>query len=234
MHTLIMPLVGPMQSWGHRSRFDDRDTGLEPTRSGIIGLVCAAMGIPRNGDLSRFDDLRMGVRVDVPGRVMVDYQTARDVAKADGSGVGTVTSQRHYLSDARFLVGVESNDLGLLEEMDWALRHPAWFLFLGRKSFVPSIPPCLPDSSVKLDTTLEDALQGHPFVKLSTWEPMPAEPLRMIIEVAGADRDALVRNDVPLDFEERRFGLRRVVTKWLDNSEIEDGGVWPCASTSRS
>ena len=68
MHTLLMPLVGPMQSWGHRSRFDDRDTGLEPTRSGVIGLICAAMGIPRVGDLSRFDGLRMGVRVDFPGR----------------------------------------------------------------------------------------------------------------------------------------------------------------------
>ena len=81
-HTLLMPLVGPMQSWGYRSRFDDRDTGLEPTRSGILGLLCAACGIPRNDTetLRELNDaLRIGVRIDAPGRVMVDFHTAKNV-----------------------------------------------------------------------------------------------------------------------------------------------------------
>jgi len=48
MATLLIPLVGPMQSWGTRSRFDHRDTEREPSKSGVIGLVCAAIGRDRN------------------------------------------------------------------------------------------------------------------------------------------------------------------------------------------
>lgn len=231
MHTLLMPLVGPMQSWGYRSRFDDRDTGLEPTRSGVIGLICSAMGTPRGADISCFDLLRMGVRVDAPGRVMVDYHTALDVIKADGSGHDTVTSLRHYLADARFMVGLESADIGLLEGIDAALRCPVWPLFLGRKSFSPSLPPCLPGSSVMRDTALEEALRSFPYYKL--WERAAnAEPLRLVIEPNGNCEEALVRGDWPLNFESRSFGLRSVRTDWVDPGELEDGGLWPCISPS--
>ena len=75
-YTLLLRLEGPMQSWGYRSRFDYRDTALEPTRSGVIGLICAAMGIARGEAISRFDAIRMGVRVDKEGRPERDYHTA--------------------------------------------------------------------------------------------------------------------------------------------------------------
>ncbi len=228
MHTLLMLLAGPMQSWGHRSRFDDRDTGLEPTRSGLIGLICAAMGIPRNGDLSRFSRLRMGLRVDAPGRVMVDYHTAMEVIKADGGGQGTVISHRHYLSDARFLVGLESDNLDLLRDIDNALRNPACFIFLGRKSFVTSVPVFLPGNSIMSSKPLQEALKEYPFLRMREWEKMPTEPLRVVIEVKEQRAGDLTRNDVPLDFESRRFGLRQVQTKWIEPSELKDGGVWPC------
>lgn len=47
MATLLLQLVAPMQSWGSRSRFDDRDTEREPTKSGVLGLVASALGRPR-------------------------------------------------------------------------------------------------------------------------------------------------------------------------------------------
>lgn len=47
MPTLLLRLVGPMQSWGTTSRFDQRDTGKDPSKSGVIGLLAAAMGIDR-------------------------------------------------------------------------------------------------------------------------------------------------------------------------------------------
>ncbi|MBI4657798.1 MAG: type I-E CRISPR-associated protein Cas5/CasD [Verrucomicrobia bacterium] len=43
--TLALYLDGPLQSWGFESRFQRRGTGLFPTKSGIIGLLAAAMGI---------------------------------------------------------------------------------------------------------------------------------------------------------------------------------------------
>ena len=70
MPTLLLRLVGPMQSWGTTSRFDERDTGKEPSKSGVIGLLAAALGIDRENwvDLAPLTRLRMGVRHDRPAR----------------------------------------------------------------------------------------------------------------------------------------------------------------------
>jgi len=219
-HTLLLRLIGPMQSWGHRSRFDDRDTALEPTRSGVIGLLCAAMGIPREQDLSRFDSLRMGVRVDAPGRVMTDYHTALDVIKADGSGRDTVQSRRHFLTDARFTAGLESNDLELLREIEAKLGDPVWPLYLGRKSFPLTEPPLLPGGSILDNKTLEDALREAPWWRMWRYEREPQEPVRALLEDSEGK---IAQTDWPLHFGERRFSLRRMTTVWISTPiPVED------------
>ncbi|MBI3424165.1 MAG: type I-E CRISPR-associated protein Cas5/CasD [Acidobacteria bacterium] len=85
MKTLLLRLVGPMQSWGIDSRFVMRETGLEPSKSGVVGLLCAALGKPKKDEeaehpdyppLSRLAGLRLGVRVDRPGVLQADYHTA--------------------------------------------------------------------------------------------------------------------------------------------------------------
>ncbi|HOW64250.1 MAG TPA: type I-E CRISPR-associated protein Cas5/CasD [Candidatus Paceibacterota bacterium] len=53
---LALLLDGPMQSWGHASRFERRTTALHPTRSGVFGLIAAAMGINKH-DLDEADQL---------------------------------------------------------------------------------------------------------------------------------------------------------------------------------
>src|SRR5512147_835084 len=92
-HTLLMRLVAPMQSWGVQSDFTYRDTGLEPSKSGVIGLLCAALGKPRDEAhpdshsqprLAELATLRMGVRVDREGLLQRDYHTALDVRTANG------------------------------------------------------------------------------------------------------------------------------------------------------
>jgi CRISPR system Cascade subunit CasD len=192
-YTLLLKLEGPMQSWGFRSRFDYRDTSLEPTRSGIIGLLCAAMGIARGESISRFDALRMGVRVEKEGRPERDYHTALDVIKADGSTPGTVVSHRDYLADASFLVGLESKDLPLLEEITLALKSPCWLLFLGRKAFPLACPPLLPEARPEKGS-LEDFL--------FTGE----QGCRIILETEDG---AHSQHDWPLCFGERRFMPRK-------------------------
>ena len=153
--TLLLRLAGPMQSWGLDSRFDQRDTGREPSKSGVLGLVCAALGKPRDDQagpwpsLAQLASLRMGVRVFREGTLRVDFQTAGGgkvpgrksygVWKASGSPSGTVVSPRHYLADADFLVGLEG-PLPLLRQIEEALNNPAWPLSLGRKSYVPTLP----------------------------------------------------------------------------------------------
>jgi CRISPR system Cascade subunit CasD len=81
--TLLIPLVGPMQAWGSRSRFSDRDTHREPTKSGVLGLVCAALGRGRGASLDDLRGLRFGVRADQPGQPQRDYQTAQETPESD-------------------------------------------------------------------------------------------------------------------------------------------------------
>ena len=47
MSTLLLRLAAPLQSWGASSKFGRRATEREPTKSGVIGLVAAALGIRR-------------------------------------------------------------------------------------------------------------------------------------------------------------------------------------------
>ncbi len=197
-YTLLLRLEGPMQSWGYRSRFDYRDTALEPTRSGVVGLICAAVGIARGEDILRFDSMRMGVRVDKEGRPERDYHTALDVIKADGKGTDTVVSYRDYLADASFTVGLQSEDLQLLQDIAGALQSPKWPLFLGRKAFPLAVPPLNP-GEVPKDGCLEDHLLSDDKKK------------RVVLESPDGER---TQHDWPLSFSERRFKPRTMTTRF--------------------
>ena len=217
MSVLLLCLVGPMQSWGVQSRFAVRDTGLEPSKSGVIGLLCAAMGRHRHEPLDDLARLTMGVRVDCQGSVMCDYQTAQNVRKASArtnKDVRDSISWRYYLSDARFLVGLEGDNLELLHQLHAALRDPHWPLYLGRKAFVPGEPVWLPDG-LRSGETLLDALRAYPWQ--GRCKPGDRPPrLRMVLE---DDDGPEVRPDQPISFAERRFAPRQVRTDWLTMEE---------------
>ncbi|TXR39262.1 type I-E CRISPR-associated protein Cas5/CasD [Ectopseudomonas mendocina] len=207
MATLLLRLQGPMQSWGTTSRFDERDTQLEPSKSGVLGLICAALGRDRHEPVEDLAALRMGVRVDHEGMPMRDYQTATDVLIATGKSDlrRTVVSPRYYLSDAAFLVGLEGKDEALLARIHTALRAPHWPLALGRKSFAPGMPVWLPDGLSPLP--LEAALAQYPrLVSARRGDLQPT--LRCLLE---DDQEGAVRLDQPVaPFAERRFGPRFV------------------------
>ena len=213
--TLLLQLAGPMQSWGFRSRFDNRDTGLEPTRSGVIGLLCAAQGRGRDTDLCEFESLGMGVRVDVPGRMAFDYHTAQSVWR--GSDATTV-SERYYLADARFLVGLQTDDVDLLRKLETALRAPVWPLFLGRKSFVPSLPVHLEVSGIR-EGEVEAILSAEPWRWLTRQEERDAlktpPRLRLVLE-SKEPREGVAANDAPRDFARRRYGVRYLRTDFCE------------------
>jgi CRISPR system Cascade subunit CasD len=200
-----------MQSWGTQSRFTNRDTGLEPSRSGVVGLLCAALGRSRDQSLDIFRPLRMAVRVDREGRLMRDYHTAQEVRRADPTKrtQETVVSERFYLADADFLVGLEG-DRSFLELLDAALRRPVWPLFLGRKAFAPA----LPIRAGVGDADLITVLASQPWQKRHRGEEPPAGPLRGVVEsLTYAEGEP--RQDVPLSFlsRERRFAVRHVLIR---------------------
>jgi CRISPR system Cascade subunit CasD len=213
MSVLLLRLAGPMQSWGTQSRFSHRDSGMEPSKSGVIGLLCAALGRQRHEPVDDLAGLKMAVRVDREGRMARDFHTAQAVLRSDLSGTQeTVISQRFYLADAEFLVGLEGSD-ALLGQVNDALHDPVWTLFLGRKSFVPSenIPLGIQNGAA---VNLESVLTEYPRRRRYTGEKIDAQKLRLVIETPASQGEP--RNDVPVSFSERRFTVRHVTTQFVD------------------
>ncbi|MEF3192823.1 MAG: type I-E CRISPR-associated protein Cas5/CasD [Halothiobacillaceae bacterium] len=227
MPTLLLRLAGPMQSWGTTSRFDQRDTGKEPSKSGVIGLIAAALGIDRavwNDELRSLAALKMGVRHDRPGVLKRDYQTAQNIISADRSKIHeTAVTTRDYLADAVFLVGLEGDDRSLLERAHAALQNPYWPLALGRKSYVPSEPIWL-DGGV-VDTSLIKALATWPW--LATPRMWEKKPDRLLVSIESDDETGVMKMDQPLSsFAERRFGARFVRSDWVDlAAEVSNAAV---------
>ncbi len=216
MATLMLRLVGPMQSWGTTSRFDERDTGKEPSKSGVLGLVAAALGIDRENwaDLEPLCRLRMGVRHDRPGVPKRDYQTAQGVITGNGLAKDPAVTTRHYLADAAFLVGLSGDDRAVLERIHAALADPMWPLALGRKSYVPSEPIWMPGAVV--DADLRTALIEWPAITL---EARRRHHTPLVLSIESRSRSGLMKMDQPLSsFAERRFGPRFVVSEVLDVS----------------
>ena len=221
MATLLLRLAAPLQSWGADSKFETRKTNREPTKSGVLGLVAAALGLHRDDEegLARLARLRFGVRVDREGDLLDDFHTAknplpeevkRDRQKGKAPPAPYVT-HRHYLCDAVFLAGLESDDRAWLGELEVALRHPVYPPFLGRRSCPPTQPLCLG----LRETDLETALRAEPrLVKPRYGED---DKLRMVIDAAPGEPGVPVR-DLPLSFSpfQRRFGFRPAREVFVD------------------
>lgn len=148
MKFIKLMLNAPLQSWGERARWDIRDTASMPTKSALIGILGGCMAYPRGDnrlyDLSR--KLHVAVRADRPGTVMIDFHTVQgtngvllNAAGNPRSKGNTIITPKQYLQNACFSVFLWGNE-STLEECEYALLHPQWSAFLGRRSCVPAVP----------------------------------------------------------------------------------------------
>jgi CRISPR system Cascade subunit CasD len=157
MSTLLMRLAGPMQSWG-LDKFERRGTARMPTKSAVVGMLAAAMGRGRQESVEDLMALKFAVRMDNGGVVIRDFHTAKEKGKRD-----SYITNRYYLCDAIFLVGLEGDD-DLLEELEQALKTPVFPLFMGRRS-------CPPEGRISLGIKrkpLVEAMREEPWL-LSPW-----------------------------------------------------------------
>lgn len=192
MSTLLLRLAAPMQAWGSDSRFETRRTGREPTKSGVIGLLAAALGRSRADCVDDLCRLRFGVRVDQEGQLLRDFHTAHQGDKA------AYVTERYYLCDAAFLVGLESEDPAVLQTLEQALRAPAFPLFLGRRACPPTLPIVL---GIR-EGGLVDALKQEPWLASQWMQRQYREKplLRLITDSGCGGRKMGTQRDLPVTF----------------------------------
>ncbi len=237
--TIALRLAGPLQSWGITGQFNRRETSLEPSKSGIIGLLAAAEGRRRSDPIDDLIALRLGIRIDEPGTLLHDYHTVSDYrgvpllsASVSASGAQKPTSpaksthvtRRYYLQDASFVAAV-SGDREVVEALAAAIRRPAFPLALGRRACVPAQPLLASIDGVSVFDQAVDAVLAR-----LEWQVSPARR-EALARLRGA-RPAIVRLptvidadsggdlvvDVPRSFDplQRGFRSRRVVRGWVD------------------
>lgn len=212
---LILRLDGPMQAWGTHTFEDFRPSNLYPTRSGLLGLLGACLGLERSdltGQAQLAASVEFTVRVDSqiprpgvdglvakPGIKLPDFHTVKDARKVDGSANKfPVVSRREYLFDAAFtvVVGSRPDATVSLDHIAEALRHPCYTPTLGRRS-CPLTRPLLEGQPIEAASACAALAQTGPTGGLIYSEAEISEqPVRV--------------RDVPMHGKTRQFATRLV------------------------
>ena len=232
---LALLLDGPLQSWGFASRFQRRSTGLQPTKSGVIGLICAAMGLakgsPEEGDvLPELTKLKM-TSIAIPRNALQggdpppvlrleDFHTTGGgydkrrqsqfiPRKASGGPCDNPTiSRRQYLQDARFGVILEGQG-PLLDRVEASLKNPVWGVWFGRKSCIPAEPVC------------RGLFNSEPEAARALLGDTSIEEFTRVIEVRNFAEGTDSIGDQPVSFgdgkssgpDARQFAVRRIALR---------------------
>lgn len=159
MELLVFQLYGPLASWGEIAVGESRHSAPYPSKSALIGLLAAALGIRRDEDdlqQAMATGYRFAVKVLGNGSLLKDYHTTqvpdsvrkfryrtrRDELVIGRERLGTILSSREYRCDAFALVSVCATDTSrwTLNELFEALLTPKFHLYLGRKSCPLALP----------------------------------------------------------------------------------------------
>lgn len=211
---LILKLQGPVQAWGTHSYEDYRPSNAFPTRSGIVGLLGACLGIERaerNAIAELSSGMRMAVRADscpdLNPTVLTDFHTVINARKVDGKmNPNPVVSRREYLCDASFTVAVGffAKSAWQLEQVKDAVMRPIYTPFLGRRSCALARP--IYEGEVEAESLMDAIARISPHKGVIYSE-----------EAQGAHSRLLLR-DVPSAGPQRQFATRHV------HIHVENGG----------
>jgi CRISPR system Cascade subunit CasD len=182
---LVFRLYGPMASWGQAAVGGNRGTDVQPTRSAILGLLGAALGIKRD-DEARLQilqqSLQVAIKQTVPSSLMRDYHTTQvpshskkvvhrsRKSELSVDKLNTILSSRDYRCDGMWTIVLSSTEQASinLEQVKNALLKPVFMLSLGRKS-CPLAAPLNPQ--LLTHGKLKDALDTEfPAITRSTKE----------------------------------------------------------------
>jgi CRISPR system Cascade subunit CasD len=230
MYTLLLRLAGPLQSWGSGSRFNRRLTERAPTKSGIIGLAASALGCKRDDPIDELQRLKFAVRIDQPGKIIKDFHAAHTFEEKKKQL--SFISDRYYISDAIFLIGLEG-PRELLNTIEKAFQNPVFPIFLGRRSCPPSVPLVLgireqPLTETLLNAPWEASERHRRNQPTGVW-------LEIVRDAEPGEPGAFVMRDFPITFSQshRQHVFRNVISdvravevknesSWASNKEVFD------------
>lgn len=165
MKTLTIKLSAPLQSYGNEANFERRTSWPVPSKSAVIGMIAAALGMRRDDpEITKLNDLAFAVRTDQKGKVLTDFHNVE--WKTDARKL----TYRDYFQDAVYVVAIGGCDTEIDRIAD-ALKRPRFQLYLGRRSCPPAGPLKI---EIFADTNPIEALQHLPW-QASTWYQEKAE-----------------------------------------------------------
>lgn len=154
---LLFQLRGSIASWGDEQAVGTvRNTAAAPTRSAILGLIGACLGVDReddDGNRALARTLRHALRVDRRGDPLRDYHTVQApttranvtyATRAEELASGylvTMPTTRHYLMDVAYTVALWATDKDItLSGVQAAMLRPVYTVYMGRKACPLSAP----------------------------------------------------------------------------------------------
>lgn len=167
---LLFQLYGPFASWGGIAVGEIRPSEDRPTKSAVLGLVAAALGLRRDAEVEQralAEGLLFAVRVDDAGTHLRDFHTVQvpkgelppwGRTRADAlrqfelqaaeekksKRANPLVSYREYRTDPYAVVCLwvkEGASLPwTLSQIQAALERPRFPLYLGRKACPPALP----------------------------------------------------------------------------------------------
>ena len=158
---LMFTVCAPLASWGEIAVGEMRGSWDRPSRSAILGLLAAGLGLSReerdaHDELDR--SLSIAVRADAPGDLIADYHTTQSVAasivKRRGLGTRaelmavrpedreTILSRRTYRANAVSTIAVwqRATATRSLSVLQRALERPGFVPYAGRKANALALP----------------------------------------------------------------------------------------------
>jgi CRISPR system Cascade subunit CasD len=182
MSALAFDLQVPMVSWAITGS-SIVPSGPVPTWSAVVGMIGAALGVPRDDEalVHLANDYALAFKVISPGEVRSDYHTvqsppanraavsrsrtrAQELGVVDRDDLNTTITRRDYVQGAHyriFVVQVAKVPHVSLDELVIALNAPIFPIYAGRRScLVGRVNAVRVDAGQLLDATHWDQRIG--------------------------------------------------------------------------
>lgn len=157
---LIFQLYGPLASWGEIAVGEVRPSAAYPSRSALLGLLAAALGVERGEGAALAalaEAYRFGVKLHWEGQVLRDYHTVQrgpalrkhtyrtrrqELGFVPRDQLDTMLTSREYRVDSYASVALLPTEEAphSLDVLAAALGAPRFPLYLGRKSCPLALP----------------------------------------------------------------------------------------------